>query len=1091
MKRSIFILIISISCIFAQNIPFCETHFDVLDHKNTTTRICIECLYGLYVSDSYSEQTAENFALTQSQASTEYLLFDDQCSLFSEDNSKCLLPKFGYTYVIPEKTYILSDQTMCSIYNSSTKTCEEYYYRFLPVQGSNYSVFMGDFENYDKIKQGSTTTQIVCIKGFKFTQFDNMIGCQEESQQDLFCTKTDEFMRCVECAEGQAINAHTGKCIWVLVKAFLIQLIEYPQKKFAKCLQCQKRYSMETKQKFNKYPNCSLINKNLPYNCLAGKTIEENNDKRGFCKSTFTPMVKQCEQFSYKGNYLKQQNGEYYLVPPKVLSDIYRHASPNIMQDILETNQITEYQMNYFYAKQQIQLLFDNKLSYDNNGVYYIPSFEQPKGLTKVEGCSQYSLFEDLCTRSENGLNLFLKQKEKRIYCSTKQIQSGFLIYDKTIHTCLKNFDFLSNYQKENCPFSSCDNQQKQCLQCKDGYLMDQGGTCIKQNSLYYIWKEEYKNHKNVLSAAQVTQDGKDDCIENQSDCSKIETLKCFYSQKLIYCFYSIGEENVCIQCKEKYSVVNGVCEHNQKSKQDKRTDQNCLSCPFNNLSYCYSCKEGFVLSNGQCSKNKIECQKGEFLPHGKGQTCQKCPIYCSQCISENVCIICKDPSNSTSNQCRCKLNELLHQNICVEKCPFGWRKSQKQQNSCEKICSQNEIFMIDKENYVFKCVNLNETENHELFCKNLVEDLQQLKIGIQNSDSEHFDLTFTFNKETKNCFTFKLINIFFVEFKLVEVDLSNQHEFQMVSNIKKKDLIPQQIDGESDYGIILLKIYQDQVLIQAIKVKITINTFLIMSNEFSIDVEPVEKICHNCEIHITMQVQSSISVSCKISQDCSSSQLSVQTREEIEITQVKTDSKYQNSTIEPHELIFIHDNLNNGDKIKILDYPHQIDQSQLGKITYKFKAQDQINNTTVRMASKVKKLNKNRILEGDTTIFSKKFKQLIQNFQILIKEKDTSRTDLDTYDQNNQNKNGSNNTNSSSSKLITIIIIIILESIVGIAITGLIVVKVLLKRSRKQKYNFSGIEIETRIHSSTGSSHINKEKFEIFQDQVEINLNN
>ncbi|KAL4503140.1 hypothetical protein ABPG72_014369 [Tetrahymena utriculariae] len=1084
---------------------------------------------------------------------------------------------------------------MCSIYNSSTNACEKYYYHFLPVEGLDYSVFMPDFQNFDKVKQGSTTSQITCVDGFRLTQIQNQLGCQQKLQTDVLCSQTDEFMSCQECSQNYAIDAQSGKCVWATAQNCLIQIIEYPEKNFAKCLLCQKGYYIdkENKDQCKKYSNCSLINKNLPYNCLACKQTEEN--KNGDCKIQ-DQHLQQCEEISYEGQCLKCKHNDYFYLDveeQKCLQRIFSRSCPNQswhpLGDYctsLKSNGEFFIQEPFYYkysndfdylrikspqhffkilqneqskqeAIKEVKHFNQNKLYYSSLGIEFTFSSQKPQRITEAEGCTEYSLFEDVCISCKNGqsVNASLRQRIKQ-YCSGNTsgfyIQAGCQIYDGNTQQCLKYINNSQNNQYfqqriEKCIIYSSINSGNNCLLCEDGYLLDQN-VCKKKNELcrryenpFIIQKEGCLecNQGFYFKTTKITQNELSDCQQNQSNCShkdydrcvacnegftyNMDSQQCFQSQKLQNCKYSIGEDGICIECGQNYSLKEGVCQlniqlentrgyckssmHNPDSCYlcmseyelifgrdckyvcaDGSLTQyyqecsefkclgNCLNCPYNNLEYCYSCSQGIAPQEGKCKQNSIQCQKNEYVSAGEGQTCQKCPAQCSTCVSKNKCITCNNPSFSSSTQCRCKFNQFLHQNECVNKCPQGWKKSEYKENLCEQICSQNQRSIFDSVSNTFQCVEINTNSDYSHFCKNLVQELQKMNITISNYDSDYFDLTFSLNQDFKNCFNFKLMNIGFLELQLAELNQSHYQTFEMVSHIRKNDLILQQSLKGEDYAFVLLKVYLINVLQQTIKIKININKSIILSNEFQLDIEIVEKICQNCEVPIHMQVQSSLLVQCKSSSDCTSNIISAQSDEEVEIVQAVSDSKYQNYTIEPFEFLFIKHSSDSGHDLKILDYLHYVDNSQIGKIIYKFKVQDFLNNSTARITSKVQNLNKNRILENQSTVYSKNYKYLVQSVKMQIKESQNS--------QDYQRKNDDDSNYSGK-------LIILLSLIIGIALIGLIIAKIYFKRSRNQDSQLRNVEIETKQFSQNDQELKKPQGYEIFKDQIEISVSN
>ncbi|KAL4455335.1 hypothetical protein ABPG74_012487 [Tetrahymena malaccensis] len=1090
---------------------------------------------------------------------------------------------------------------MCSIYNSSTKICERYYNHFLPVEGSSYSVFIPDFENFDKVKHGSTTSQITCIDGFRLTQISNKLGCQKKLQTDVLCSQTDEFMNCQECSPNYALDAQTGKCVWSTAQNCLIQTIQYPEKNFAKCLLCQKGYYFDKEyNKCKKYSNCSLINKNPPHNCLACKISGDN--KKGDCKIK-DQLLQQCEEVSYEGECLKCKLNEYFYLDvegQKCQIRMFSRSCPNqswhhlgdyctslksngeffMQQPSFDKSkndtsylrikspqkyfQILQFKQNKQVNNKEVKHFNKNKLYYNSFGIEFIFSTLKPQKITKDEQCAEYSLFEDICISCKNGQQVFAKNNQgKKQYCSGASYNvynsQNCQIYDESVSQCLKypnnsqqNQNYYQQQPIQNCSIYSSINTGSTvpCLLCEDGYLLE-SNVCKKKNDLchqyenpFIIIKEGCQECKQgfYFKTTKITQKELSDCKESQSNCLHLENDKCvtcnegftynidsqqcFQSEKLLNCKYSVGEYNICIECNQNYSLIEGICqldvqlenthgycksskhkpnachlcmpEYELTSDHDckfvcadgslKQNYQecyeykclgNCLNCPYNNLEYCYSCSQGIAPSEGKCKpNNNVQCLKNEYILPGEGQTCQKCPAQCSTCASKNKCITCVNPQFSSSTLCRCKFSQFLHQNECVNKCPHGWKKSESKENTCEEICQKNSYLVFDSENNSYKCVELNMNSDYQHFCQKLVSELPKMNINISNSDGDYFDLTFSFNQDFKKCFNFNLTNIGFDELQLVDVNQSDQQTFEMVSHIRKNDLILQQSQKGEEYAFVLLKVYLNNALQQTIKIKININRNIILSNEFQLDIEPVEKICQNCEIPINMQIQSSLLVQCKQSSDCTSKIISAQSDEEVEVVQLVSDSKYQNYTIEPFEFLFMKHSSDIRNNITILDYPYFVDKSQTGKIVYKFKIQDFLNNTTARITSKIPNLNKNRILESQSTIYSKNYKYLVQSVQIQTKQSQSSQE----YQRNSDDDNDS----SFSGKLIILLILVL-----GISVIGLIIANIYLKRRRNLDSQLSKVEIETKQFSQNDQELKKPHGYEVFKDSIEISTSN
>ncbi|EAR91439.2 transmembrane protein, putative (macronuclear) [Tetrahymena thermophila SB210] len=1206
--------LVVISIAFAKQIL---TSLDVLDMNNNPTRISFyycsitisdnyECLYDknfqLQLEETLKSfckrvnsmflclETTDNYVLKRNQFSIESSVFDDKCSMFSEDGKICESPKSGYTFVIPDNTYILMDKTMCAIYNSTNKTCEKYYYRFLPVEDYSYSVFFKDFQNFEKIQKGSTSKNIKCQTGYKLLKTQDKIGCVNDDFFDPFCSKADEFNRCQECIANYAINAHTGECQYSTVDNCLIQVIENPSDNFSQCLLCQKGYKIVKEEKNNyvckKWLNCQTINKYPPYECLACFIRKDIPEYANDCRIN---EKKNIDIYNQYGGGLKCKDNENFFLKYDCVERKFSKNCPNksqhplgdfctslgsdrqfwLQEDVdrpipksiahlepLKISSTSDYiniigivQKNSMFFKSYGSRMYTNTQYYQQFEMTYDFQLFNPQQITQIQGCLEYSLFSDLCVRCEQGIVLVNSSKTPQSQCSqdTQQIPEGCLVFDTQKKQCLKCSD-----QKPYCQSPKIDNCRKQfyekCLICEDGYTLTKQFKCVIQQPDFYYTNfalfdgEDYCFQGFYFQTAIKSQNGEYSCQNTKENCINFsssgkcnqcqfgyslnqDTYKCQTSAKLQNCLYSKGIDT-CTYCQNSYQLLNDgtckfispiakcqdnnlncqcgintnfcilcddgfkqatssfyrcdkVCKNGQignalpTCSQQIKCQNGCQTCAFNNTSFCYSCQNGVQPIDGSCDSKPKQCKPNEFLTQTKRQVCIKCPDQCSSCSSLTKCITCVDPSKSVNLLCNCKLNQFYHENTCIDKCPYGWKKSETEEGKCIKACPDGQYAIQDKENNFLKCSDINSDSNLQLYCSSLIGALPDLlTTSISNNTNDYIDIKITFSQsEIKKCFTFKVVSASNVEQQLQDQQTNINNKLEMIAHISKKD-ISQSISEDQNknkFIFVLFQIFQKDVQKQEVKIKLTTD-FALIPFEIQKNFEEVQKICQNCEIPNSVQVQSTLQVSCKTSKNCSSNTVSAQTEEDIEIVQTTGESSYQSSRIEPHEFRITTRNSTDGSIKVILDHPFSIDQSQPGKILYKFKAPKQANNSTIRITSKVLQSGKKRLLESDQVLYPSKYKYLVQSFQIQIQEKSTPSTDPTTQT-STSSENQSTESSQDNSTNTQLIIIIVFSIVGGLVIIGIVAIIYLRKKNRASK--FRDFEIESKKSDKNGSQQV------------------
>ncbi|KAL4490807.1 hypothetical protein ABPG72_021861 [Tetrahymena utriculariae] len=1061
---------------------------------NNPTTVNNDCSYT--ISDDHQCRRMENFQLTlsqsfckrQNQYSIETSVFDDKCSMFSKDGKICETPRFGYTFVVPEGAYINADKIMCAIYNSTNKTCDKYYFRFLPVEGQNYSVFFKNFQNFEKIYKCSTSKNIKCQSGYKLTQAQNKIGSMQEGFFDLFCQKDDEFNRCQQYIANYAINAHTGQCQYSTVDNCYIQIIESPLDNFSNCLVCQKGYRI-AKDKLiyacKKRQNCYLIGDYPPYDCrlhyqqLHNKQADDcaSNYFHDWisCKDNENFYLKRncCEERKFSKNYPNKSQhplGDYCtsLTSDRQLwfQDDRDYPLPEFIA-LLEPLKISS--ASVLLITSILQPIFNYMLDFLIQFLNFIP--QQP---TKVQGCLEYSLFSDTCVLCEKGIVLINSNQIPMMQCSQdiQQVPEGCLIFDTKKKLCLKCSD-----QKPYCQSPKIDKSRKQfyekCLICEDGYSLNKQFKCVTQLTTGYFstfalldYCKSYcftgfyfqtaitiqngecvcqSNNENCRQGSDIcTQCQKDYQLLNDGTCKYVDTLaKCQKDQEnSLNCQQCEKITNACLICNDGYKqngtlfwICGKACQNRQIGSQGScdqqiQCESGCLTCAFNNPSFFYLCQNGVQLIDGSCDSTKPkQSMPNEYLTQTKRKVCIKCSNQCSSCSSPTKC-------------------NFYHKDTCIDKCPYGWKKSETEEGKCvEVICPYGQYALYDKENNFLKCSDINSDSNLQLYCSSLIAGLSDLAIIERDFYlNNKLEIRIYFSQSNiQKCFTFKLVR-------------SNTIEQELTQQTNENELLIKALVFQKDISLII------NVQKQEIKIKLT-TQFGLLPFEIKKNFEKVQKFAQIVKFLIQLRYNPPCKQSVKLVKTALQAlyQLKLMIDEDIEIVQVASESNYQKSIIEPPEFrITARDSTDEKTKV-ILDHTFSADQSQTGKILYKFKAPKQTNNSTIRITSKVLEPGKKRLLESDQFIFPCKYKYLFQSFQIQIQEKQFPSTNSTSTSTSNETQNQQNSEDNSTNT--QLIVIIVVSIVVGLAIIGILTMIIIRKRNRASK--FYDFEVECKKNNT------------------------
>lgn len=313
------------------------------------------------------------------------------------------------------------------------------------------------------------------------------------------------------------------------------------------------------------------------------------------------------------------------------------------------------------------------------------------------------------------------------VYCSS-QCDSSFF-YDQAINQC---YDCYEN-GKQFVYIGNCINQ------CPEGYSIGKGRQCVQCSiPAPYIDKET-------------------------NTC----THKCDYGKILD------DNKQYCISCKEK-----GLVEYKGDCIQEcfpgyQNVNGKCSKCPLKwyNDHYVEECSDNAIDVNGICNKcgDKEKCFEGQCVKEcpiyymNKNGICEKCdeeqyyykemcyaqcpfPLFAEKEKADKICVNCADSNQYYSEvdkgcvpkcdnlqgfyvyegQCvKCKEKSLfVYNNTCINECPEGYYKIEKETNKCLSCTEQGKIIFPSKKQCVDECIEdgyiLNKETNSCLSCADM-----------------------------------------------------------------------------------------------------------------------------------------------------------------------------------------------------------------------------------------------------------------------------------------------------------------------------------------------------------------------------------
>ncbi|ELP84562.1 protein serine/threonine kinase, putative [Entamoeba invadens IP1] len=282
-----------------------------------------------------------------------------------------------------------------------------------------------------------------------------------------------------------------------------------------------------------------------------------------------------------------------------------------------------------------------------------------PEGICTSTFCSS----EDNLEMSENGQcthiipNCFNGMNDKCVECEEEYILNSYLLCENRIdqdhcvgtkygkcYSCMNGY-YLFNESCLKCPFpcNSCYSSTK-CLSCGVGYYLTDN-TC-KSNDLLketcekisitgigcYKCKEGYFRNgldcqKCSSSCSTCNQEGK--CLGCNSTNFMDENKDCLPQSVLSGCAH-IVDENGCTKCIEGFYIF--------KTNQCQICIENCSSCISEKV--CLKCKNSFVLSTNNCVpfNTILKCTNAEnskcsqcsfwYTPNSSGTFCNKRTVW-------------------------------------------------------------------------------------------------------------------------------------------------------------------------------------------------------------------------------------------------------------------------------------------------------------------------------------------------------------------------------------------------------------------------------------------------------------------------------
>ncbi|KAL4495395.1 hypothetical protein ABPG73_022440 [Tetrahymena malaccensis] len=358
---------------------------------------------------------------------------------------------------------------------------------------------------------------------------------------------------------------------------------------------------------------------------------------------------------------------------------------------------------------------------------------------TKEEYTYQYSKIYDIDKTKGESKSIVVKliNNNKDMENIPNQIQDKMNKYPYFGISGLTVFCTQDILCEKNC--LDCDQKdQNVCLQCKQGFKLNQNQKCIEEQGCdsesYLDDSNKCKKCSNQLqnclecesnkickkcSNSFVLQNGKCICDQNnylkgQKECEKCQDSfpNCFQ------CDQNLG----CIKCSANYQLHNNQCFPCKKGEQDFQ-NSNCQKCLVLNCKICFEysnkcweCEKGYQLKQEKCEK--IQCEQSEFF-NQDSNICEQCSLKFKNCIQCN------------QNQCySCTENFYLDRNTkkCVNPCPKG---TFVDNNQCEK-CNQTNCQECSSSESCITCDNNYYLIPNCKFCSESTDKCHECESGYQ-----------------------------------------------------------------------------------------------------------------------------------------------------------------------------------------------------------------------------------------------------------------------------------------------------------------------------------------------------------------------
>ena len=377
-----------------------------------------------------------------------------------------------------------------------------------------------------------------------------------------FCEKTNEENLCIECIEGYYLsndklsciktqNCETGDnkkglCKQCKEKYYLdmrdricksyLHIKEY---KFCKtvirgvCISCEKNYYLDRFNKCSQSPNCFKAKNNKCTECLEGYHFGLDNICTNIEKCIYTDNNNECKEC---------EDGYFY-------DKFYKACN-------LSTSHFANCKSNSYYKKEKCGVCKNN---------YYLSQFDYLCYDNTKEGpfykCQISNFKGDLCQFCIDGYIL-----GKTDFKCTK------------IEGCIKS-------QNENT-----------CLECDDGYCLDNVGKCI-------INYEDIEDRKMFYYRCKLLEKSEDKCKICENNIIPNKEGICYDD---IHCDNK-DKNGVCQKCqKENPYGYNSYCLNKFVGCVDSFL-KNCIKCDnIFNLDICTECEEGYSIDEeGKCVQLK------------------------------------------------------------------------------------------------------------------------------------------------------------------------------------------------------------------------------------------------------------------------------------------------------------------------------------------------------------------------------------------------------------------------------------------------------------------------------------------------------